>query len=351
MEHSESLDLVLKRTNLNKIEITKIKLFHQKFYSVFAKKSQRDLQAHPILKAEIERHASNLRFESTRTVHINLNPHEAAHYIRDGSLYFDGKPLLSVAEDQRKHESFAKKMRALKFDPKSDDVNYFLSKFKELVQDVEPVIARTYLVGKLPFEDLSKHFAQFKHIDLDSYYLEVAKFYQGRFERLRNSLHGLKLEQATSVESFVEKKFELFDVYLTGVSMENRIKTILQEFPSAIADEFGFDSRDRSKVPKCYRTEKASFLNYLYFICQNHHESLEGKPIRKSDAMRLQFTNRSNDLDNEQIHSSTANDSHMVQMEFEAGAIADVSAIEDGSVPTFPSRPNLDLLYELSNEL
>ena len=283
---SKVFDLKLIRDDSRRIQIASIKLGHERIYSTFGRLSERLLQNHPILLSKLKDRKTGLSFETKKTVTIVLGPELAQHYVNGSHLEYLGQRLLSVAEVKRKENSFAKRIRGLTFNPKADNINRFLNDFRDIVQDQDDTLVRTYLRGKLPiadFPDLKEHFGK----PIDELYGELVKFYAGKFDRERAALNDLKLSEATSLEDFLAKKFRLFESYLPGVSVPERISSILSQLPEEIFAEF-IDNKDR-KIPKIYRTHKDSFINYLLFVAK-HSRCLGSLPLTESERLRVSMT-------------------------------------------------------------
>ena len=77
-------------------------------------------------------------------------------------------------------------------------------------------------------------------------------YYNGRAEKNRSYLCNLKFEDFTSIEIFVSKKFEFFDNYCPGLTINRKTLAILECFPIKIMNEF-------ENAPKRYFNEKDTF--------------------------------------------------------------------------------------------
>lgn len=321
MFSSKVIYLKLFRDDSQRIQITGIKLGHEKVYSTFGSLSEKLLTNHTILFSKLKENRTSLSFEKKRTVSVVLESELAKHYVKDDHLEYLGKRLLSVADSKSKEKTFGKKMRDLTFNPKVDSIHRFLSCFKEIVSDRENGIVLTYLKGKIPIDDLPALKDKFA-LPIEKLYDELVKFYAGKFDRERTALNGLKLSDAASLEDFLAKKFKLFEYYLPGVSMPERISSILSELPREIFDEFV--DGPGGKVPKVYRTQKESFLSYLQFVAKQHSRCLNGLPLTESDRMKVKFTDMphpSKQPQNKSITESNGQDDlDMSVIESKAGA-------------------------------
>lgn len=348
MISSQAFDLKLLRRvqNPKVVEIDQIKLGGDRVYSTF-RKQDRPLRNHPILESKIS--PSSLAFESRRTVHILLSDQLADAYLKDEKLFYGTERLYTITERREKEKTLAKRLRDLKFDLKKINIHYFISEFKELMEETDQTVAKTHLKAKIPVSfhrQLSQTFVK----QISEIYDDLVKFFDGRFDSERNRLNSLKLTDSSvkSVEHFVEAKFEYFERFTEGVTMRERINFILGHFPSNVITEF-VSHAGKFNVPSAYLTQKEPFLAYLHFVCKQHHDHLGGLAITKADALRDKFTARPNSSDSRNYSTSTAvNDS--VMLEIEQCDETEIQAYESADpVAEFPDKLNFSLFEEILN--
>ena len=353
MFSAKSFDLKLKRQRSGEIIIDQIKLNSDRIYSTFAEDNQKKLKWHPLLFTKVRQVASNLTFERHGTVHITLAAELADEYVRNDKLYYDNKPLLTIAEKRKKELSFAKRMRSLKFDLRKNDIQHFVSEFKEITTGIDSTAVKTSLKAKIPLEyhdPLKDSWPK----SMDELYDDLIRFFDGKIDAQRNRLNSLSLANCKSVEEFVESKFELFGRFIEGIAMPDQINSILSQFPRPIREEF-LDSNGKRKVSAIYLSQKDSFLSFLAYACKQHPSAIKNKPLKKSDRLREQFAERSRQGDN--LNSTVQDCSHestVIDMDLPEPERVEEEEIlmeEDHEEPIeFPDKLNYSLFEEILNQ-
>lgn len=258
--------------------------------------SDRKILYHPWLSVRLKLKTN--QFVYKKTIYLPLDNNLISKYYDSSTkqFIFNDKILKSNNEISVLPpcpSEIKNKFNRLKFDHQKDDVNVFLSNFKDLVNlGLDETAAKQELLRFFKRSDQSNLFHRLNEFSLESLYVEFFSLYREENQYWFNYYKNLSLESSLSLERYLEEKIKYYKEY-EGLSLAAVKNSLLIILPESISNRL-----------LLYQPTIRNYQDVIEYICLRAEELNYSKIIRKRDERQLDVSNDSiNNLNNISLSS------------------------------------------------